>query len=214
MLVERWVEESHNGFVTGGQGRAGDGQLSMQGVVFQTWCGENSTHPLSCIVVSTRRGTTTDCDYPACGKRLSSRCRDQGGHPRRHHVATAGHVWTGQGRRSSEASVEHGRSASGGLRTWLRHVCKTNFNLNEVHSSHVLSTKLCSDFVGYPFAVIVALRQRRAFWSSYAFPIWVCVFSHFVLVRTLMIVPENRVAMAPRDLEESMNSTIIHRRCE
>ena len=54
------------------------------------------------------------------GRRLCSRCRDQGGHPRRHHVATAGHVWTGQGRRSSEASFEHGRSASGGLRTWLR----------------------------------------------------------------------------------------------
>ena len=96
----------------------------MQGVVFQTWLGENSTHPLSCIVASTRRGTTTDCDYPACGKRLSSRCRDQGGHPRRHHV-TAGHVWTGQGRRSSEASVEQGSSASGGLRTWLRCVCTT-----------------------------------------------------------------------------------------
>ena len=59
------------------------------------------------------------------GKRLSSRCRDRGGHPRRHYVATAGHVWTGQGRRSSEASVEHGRSTSGGLRTWLRYVCKT-----------------------------------------------------------------------------------------
>ena len=94
-------------------------------VVFQTWCGENSTHPLSCIVASTRRGTTRDCDYPECGKRLSSRCRDKGGHPRGHHVATAGHVWTGQGRRSSEASVEHGRSASGGLRTWLRYVCTT-----------------------------------------------------------------------------------------
>ena len=26
-----------------------------------------------------------------------------------------------------------------------------------------------------------------------------------------MIVPENRVAMAPRDQEESMNSTILHR---
>ena len=25
-----------------------------------------------------RRGTTTDCDYSACGKRPSSRCRDQG----------------------------------------------------------------------------------------------------------------------------------------
>ena len=35
----------------------------------QTWCGENSTHPLSCTVASTRRGTTTDCDYPACGKK-------------------------------------------------------------------------------------------------------------------------------------------------
>ena len=76
-------------------------------------------------VASTRRGTTTDCDYSACGKRLSSRCRDQGGHRRRHHVATAGHVWTGQGRRSSEAGVEHGRSASEGLRTWLRYVCTT-----------------------------------------------------------------------------------------
>ena len=124
-LSNAGVKESHVGLVTGGQGRTGNRQLSMQGVVFQTWCGEHSTHPLSCIVASTRRGTTTDCDDPACGKRLSSRCRDQGGHPRRHHVATAGHVWTGQGRRSSEASVEHGRSASGGLRTWLRYVCTT-----------------------------------------------------------------------------------------
>ena len=40
-------------------------------------------------------------------------------------LATPGHVWTGQRRRSSEASVEHGRSASGGLRTWLRYVCTT-----------------------------------------------------------------------------------------
>ena len=45
---------------------------------------------------------------------------------------------------------------------------------------------------------------------SLALPIWVFVFSHFVLVRTLMIVPENRGAIAPRDQEESMNSTIIH----
>ena len=51
--------------------------------------------------------------------------KDLAGHPRRHHVATAGQVWTGQGRRSSEAGVEHGRSASEGLRTWLRFVCKT-----------------------------------------------------------------------------------------
>ena len=61
--------------------------------------------------------------------------------------------------------------------------------------------------------VIVVLHPRSvcgACWSSLALPIWVCVFSHFVLVRTLVIVPENRVAMAPRDWEESMNSTIIH----
>ena len=77
-LSDAELEESHVGLVTGGQGRAGNGQLSMQGVVFQTWCGENSTHPLSCTVASTRRGTTTDCDYSACGKRPSSRCRDQG----------------------------------------------------------------------------------------------------------------------------------------
>ena len=76
-LSDAGVEESHVGLVTGGQGRAGNGQLSMHGVVFQTWCGENSTHPLSCTVASTRRGTTTDCDYSACGKRPSSRCRDQ-----------------------------------------------------------------------------------------------------------------------------------------
>ena len=119
-LSNAGVEESHVGLVTRGQGRAGNGQLSMQGVVLQTWCGKNSTHPLSCTVASTRRGTTTDCDHPACGKRLGSRCLDHGGHPRRHHVAIAGHVWSGQGRRSSEASVEHGRSASEGLRTWLR----------------------------------------------------------------------------------------------
>ena len=63
----------------------------------------------------------------------------------------------------------------------------------------VLSTKLCSDCVGYLFVIIAVLRQRSACWSSHAFLIWVCVFSHFVLVRALMIVPENRVAMAPRD---------------
>ena len=97
----------------------------MQGVVLQTWCGKNSTHPLSCVVAQTRRGTTTDCDHPACGKGLGSRCRDEGGHPRRHHVATARNVRTSQGRRSSEASFEHGRSASEGLRTWLRYVCMT-----------------------------------------------------------------------------------------
>ena len=87
--------------------------------------------PLSCVVVPTRRGTTTECDHLACGKGLGSRCRDKGGHPGRHHVATDGNVWTGQGRRSSEASFEHGRSASEGLRTWLRHVCTTI--LNDVH---------------------------------------------------------------------------------
>ena len=112
-LLNVGVEESHVGLVTGGQGRACNGQLSMQGVVFQTWCGENSTHPLSCIVASTRRGTTTDCDFSACGKRPSYRCRDQGGHPRRHHVATAGHVWTGQGRkgRAKQALNMAGRQA-------------------------------------------------------------------------------------------------------
>ena len=59
------------------------------------------------------------------GKDLAPDVGTKGGHPRRHHVAAAGHVWTGQARRSSEASVEHGRSASGGLRTWLRYVCTT-----------------------------------------------------------------------------------------
>ena len=144
-LSNTGVKESHVGLVTGCQGRTGNGQLSMQGVVLQTWCGENSTHPLSCLVAPTRRGTTTDCDHPACGKGLSSRCRDEGGHPRRHHVATAGNVWTGQGRRSSEASFEHGRSASEGLRTWLRYVCMTLlvkrptplFQLLEPVQSHV-----------------------------------------------------------------------------
>ena len=68
-------------FLTGCQGRTGNGQLSMQGVVLQTWCRMNSTHPLSCVVASTCRGTTTDCDHPACGKGLGSRCRDKGGHP-------------------------------------------------------------------------------------------------------------------------------------
>ena len=121
------VKESHVGLVTGCQGRTGNGQLSMQGVVLQTWCGKNSTHPLSCVMAPTRRGTTTDCDHSACGKGLGSRCRDKGGHPRRHHVATAGNVWFGQGRRSSKATFEHCRSASEGLRTWLRHVCTTNF---------------------------------------------------------------------------------------
>ena len=130
-LSNTGVEESHVRLVTGCEGRTGNGQLSMQGVVLQTWCGKNSTHPLSCVVVPTRRGTTTECDHLACGKGLGSRCRDKGGHPGRHHVATDGNVWTGQGRRSSEASFEHGRSASEGLRTWLRHVCTTI--LNDVH---------------------------------------------------------------------------------
>ena len=35
-----------------------------------------------------------------------------------------------------------------------------NCNLNEVHSSHVLSTKFCSDCVRYSFVVIVVLHQR------------------------------------------------------
>ena len=69
-LSDTWVEESHVGLVTGCQGRTGNGQLSMQGVVLQTWCGKNSTHPLSCVVAPTRRGTTTDCDHPACWKGL------------------------------------------------------------------------------------------------------------------------------------------------
>ena len=80
-LSNTGVTESHVGLVTGCQGRTGNGQLSMQGVVLQTWCRKNSTHPLSCVVASTRRGTTTDCDHPACGKGLGSRCRDKGGHP-------------------------------------------------------------------------------------------------------------------------------------
>ena len=171
---------------------------ACKGFCSRRGAGKNSTHPLSCIVASTRRGMTTDCDYPACGKRLSSRCRDQGGNLRRHHVAIAWHVWTGQGRRSSGASVEHGRSARGGLRTWVRYV-HTTLNLIEVHSFHVLSTKLCSDCVGYRFVIIAVLHQRNACLSSHAFLIWVFVFSHFVLVRASMIVPENRMAMAPRD---------------
>ena len=67
----------------------------------------------------------------------------------------------------------------------------------QVRDEH--ETKLCSYCVGYPFVVIVALHQRSACWISLAVLIWVCVFIHFVLVRTLMIVPENRVEMAPRD---------------
>ena len=66
-----WVEESHVGLVTGYQGRTVNGQLSMQGVVLQTWCRKISTHPLSRVVAPTRRGTTTDCDHPACGKDLA-----------------------------------------------------------------------------------------------------------------------------------------------
>ena len=46
-LSNTGVEESHVGLVTGCEGRTGNGQLSMQGVVLQTWCGKNSTHPLS-----------------------------------------------------------------------------------------------------------------------------------------------------------------------
>ena len=97
---------------------------------------------------------------PGVQKGLGSRCRDQGGHPRRHHVATAGNVWTGQGRRSSEASFEHGKSASEGLSTWLRHVCTTNFE--RCSPSHAFSTKLYSDCVGCHFVIIAVLRQRSA----------------------------------------------------
>ena len=48
-----------------------------------------------------------------------------------------------------------------------------------------------------------ALESQCVCWISLALPIVVCVFSHFCS----MIVPENRVATAPRDQEESMNST-------
>ena len=113
-LSNAGVEEPLVGLITGGQGRARNGQLGMQGVVFQTRRWKYSAHPLSCAVASTRRGTTTDWDHAS-----------QGGHPRKHRVATAGLVWTGQGRRSGEAGVEDGRSASGGLRTRLREVCTT-----------------------------------------------------------------------------------------
>ena len=71
-LSNAGVEESDVGLVTGGQGKACNGQLSMQRVVFQTWRGENSAHPLSCAVASTRRGTTTDFDYSAFGTKAAS----------------------------------------------------------------------------------------------------------------------------------------------
>ena len=70
-------------------------------------------------------------------------------------------------------------------RTWLRYVCTT---LRESTSLRV------------PPAWVLDLG------SSWV----VCAFSRFGLVDCLMIVPENRVAMAPRDKWESMNSTIIH----
>ena len=87
----------------------------MQGVVFQAWCGGkfDTSTVLHCGFNTRRQIAITR----RAGKDLAP---DVG---RRHHVATAGLVWTGQGRRSSEASVEHGRSAS--LRTWLRYVCTT-----------------------------------------------------------------------------------------
>ena len=70
---------------------------------------------------------------------------------------------------------------------------RVNCNWNEVHSSHALSTKLCSDCVAYPFAVIVALHQRSACWNSLAFSDLELFLSHFVLFRFL-ILPENHVA--------------------
>ena len=54
------VEEPLVGLITGGQGRACNGQFGMQGVMFQTRCWKDSAHPLSCAVASTRRGTGKD----------------------------------------------------------------------------------------------------------------------------------------------------------
>ena len=71
-LSNTGFKESHVGLVTGCEGRIGNGQLSMQGFVLQTWCGKNSTHPLSCVVAPTRRGTTTDCDHQMLGRRRTS----------------------------------------------------------------------------------------------------------------------------------------------
>ena len=111
-LSDTGVEQSHVGLVTGGQGRTGNGQLSMQGVVLQTWCGENSTHPMSCVAASTRRGTTTDCDVGT-----------KAGIPEDTMWRLLGVFGLAKG--EGRAGVEHGRSASGGLRTWLRYVCTT-----------------------------------------------------------------------------------------
>ena len=54
-LLDTGVEESHVGLVTGCQGRIGNGQLNMQGVVLQTWCRKNSTHPSRRQIAITRR---------------------------------------------------------------------------------------------------------------------------------------------------------------
>ena len=45
--------------------------------------------------------------------------------------------------------------------------------------------------------IIVVLRQRSACWSSLDVPNRGLRFQSFCLVRTLVMVPENRVAMAP-----------------
>ena len=78
-----------------------------------------------------------------------------------------------------------GRSAGGGLRTWLRYVCTTLRESTSLRVPPAWALDLGSSWV-------------------------VCAFSRFGLVDCLMIVPENRVAMAPRDQWESINSTIIH----
>ena len=102
------------------------GQLSMQGVCSRR--GAVKIRHVHCPVLWLQHpvGGRQIAITRRAGKDIALDVgRDQGGHPRRHHVATAGHVCTGQGRRSSEASVEHGRSGSEGLMTWLRYVCTT-----------------------------------------------------------------------------------------
>ena len=71
-LSNAGVEESHVGFVTGGQGR-GRGAGKIRHIHCPALWLQHA--------VARRQIAITQ----RAGKKLSSRCRDQGGHPRRHH---------------------------------------------------------------------------------------------------------------------------------
>ena len=128
----------------------------MQGVVLQTWCRKNSTHPLPCVVASKRRGTTTDCDHPELAPDVGTKA----GIPEDTMWRLLGMFGLAKGEgRAKQALNMTGRQAKAwghGYVTFARPI------LNDVHSSHALSTKLCSDCVGCHFVTLAVLRQRSA----------------------------------------------------